>query len=168
MRIDLLATAARLSDGDLVARLTALSSDERHATVELIAYLAELDKRKLHREQGYGSLFSYCTEVLRLSEHGTFNRIEAARASRAFPVILDLLAEGAVNLSTVRLLAPHLTQENHKDLLMEARGRSKRDVEAIVARLAPQPDVRALRPEATDTCTPGTCDGGAGTRRFIR
>ena len=25
-----------------------------------------------------------------------------------------------------------------------------------------------LRPEATDTCTPGTSDGGAGTRRFIR
>ena len=141
MHSDLLTIAARLSNRDLLARLKALAGRERYATVELIAHLAELDKRKLHREQGYGSLFSYCRDALRLSEHATFNRIAAARASRAFPVILDLLAEGAVNLSAVRLLAPHLTQENHKGLLQEARGRRKREVEVIVARVAPQPDV---------------------------
>jgi hypothetical protein len=138
---DLLTTAARLSNRDLLARLKTLAGRERSATVELIAHLAELDRRKLHREQGYGSLFSYCRDALRLSEHAIFNRIAAARASRAFPVILDLLAEGAVNLSTVRLLAPHLTQENHKGLLQEARGRRKREIEVMVARLAPQPDV---------------------------
>src|SRR5439155_26446720 len=35
-----------------------------------------------------------------------YNRIEVARAARRFPVILDLLAEGSVNLTAVRLLAP--------------------------------------------------------------
>jgi hypothetical protein len=32
-------------------------------------------------------LFAYCVEVLRLSEHETYNRIEAARTVSRFPVI---------------------------------------------------------------------------------
>jgi hypothetical protein len=141
MHANILTTAARLSDRDLLVRLEALAGRERHATVELVAHLAEFDPRKLHREQGYGSLFSYCTGALRLSEYAAFTRIEAARVSRRFPEVLDRLAEGALNLSTVRLLAPYLTQENHERLLEEARGRSKREVEAIAARHWPLPDV---------------------------
>jgi hypothetical protein len=41
----------------------------------------------------------------------------------------------------VRLLAPHLTQSNHETVLAEASGKSKREVEGLVARLAPRPDV---------------------------
>jgi hypothetical protein len=52
-----------------------------------------------------------------------------------------MLAEGSVNLTTVRLLAPHLTRENHHEVLTSARGRRKPEVEAIVARLSPRPDV---------------------------
>jgi hypothetical protein len=86
-------------------------------------------------------MFTYCTQVLRLAEHAAYKRIEAARAARRFPVILTLLADGSVHLSAVRLLAPHLTQENHADVLREASHKSKREVEQIVARLQPQPDV---------------------------
>jgi hypothetical protein len=143
MHATLIEAAGRLSDRELLRHVVALAGGERRATVELIAHLAELDRRKLYRGQGYGSLFSYCTEVLRLSEHATFNRIEAARASRSFPLILDRLRVGAINLSTVRLLAPHLTTENHERLLAEASGRSKREVEVLVARLSPQADVSA-------------------------
>jgi hypothetical protein len=137
------ATAAQLSDRDLLRRIDIFARNERHATVELLAHLAELDVRKLYLAEGYASLFSYCADRLRLSEHATYNRIEAARASRTFPVLLDLLATGALNLSTLRLLVPHLTPENHESVLAEASGRSKRDVEALVARLAPRPDLPA-------------------------
>ena len=80
---------------------------------------------------------------MRLSEHAAYDRITAARAARRFPVILDYLADGSVTLTTVRLLAPHLTDANHARLLAEARHRRKRDVEHIIARLQPQPDVPA-------------------------
>jgi hypothetical protein len=133
--------AATLSDRELLRRIEVLAGQERDATVELIAHLAELDTRKLFRGEGYGSLFAYCTQALHLSEHAAYNRIEAARASRTFPVVLAHLSEGALNLSTLRLLAPHLTTENHRGLLGRASGRSKREVEALVARLAPQSDV---------------------------
>lgn len=136
----------RLNDTEALSvldRLGALARQERHATVELIAHLAELDRRKLYRDEGYGSLFSYCTEALRLSEHAAYNRIVAARACRRVPILLDRLADGSLNLTTLRLLAPHLTPENAAQLVAEAGGRRKREVEALEARLAPQPDVPA-------------------------
>ena len=46
-----------------------------------------------------------------------------------FPVILDLLASGALSLTSVRMLRPHLTPENHEAVLAgpaaEAGARSK-------------------------------------------
>ena len=152
---DLVVTA--LSDQELLRRVTVLAGREREVTAELIAHLAEFDARKLYLGEGYGSLFSYCTDALRLSEHATFNRIEAARASRRLPIILDLLAAGSLNLSTVRLVAPHLTAENHGSLLAEAGGRSKREVELLVARIAPRPDVL---PMVRRLPAPGPCNVG--------
>jgi hypothetical protein len=107
----------------------------------LIAHLAELEIRGLHLADGWPSLFACCTGALRLSEHAAYGRITAARVARRFPVILDLLAEGAVNLTTVVLLAPHLTPENHRALLEETRGKSRREVERLMADLRPLPPV---------------------------
>lgn len=114
---------------------------ERDTTAQVVAHLAELDTRDVHLREGYGSLFAYCRDALGLSEGEAYNRIEVARAARRFPVILKMLASGAVHLTTVRLLAPHLTEDNHREVLESARGRRKAEVETIVARLAPRPDV---------------------------
>jgi hypothetical protein len=142
MNTNILALASTLSDHDLLARIGVLAGKEREATVELVAHLAELDTRPaLFAAQGYGSLFTYCTEVLRLSEDATCNRIQAARACRDFPVILEALASGAMSLTSVRILRPHLTPENHEAVLARASGRSRREIEALVAELAPRPDV---------------------------
>ena len=166
----LLADAARLSDDDLLARVTALAAREREATVALVAHLAELDARGLHLAAGYASLFSYCTGALHLSEHAAYHRIQAARAVRRFPVILELLASGALTLTAVTLLAPHLTSANHRELLQAASGRSKREVEVLVASLHPQPPVPAMirrlpapRPMTAAVSAPGPRSGTAAT-----
>lgn len=137
----LLASAAALSDTDLARHLSLLAERERGASVELVAHLAVFDARKLHLGQGYGSLFGYCTEELRLAEHAAYNRIEAARVARRCPVILHRLADGSLNLSTLRLVAPHLTPDNHERLLAEAACRRQREVEVLVSGLSPLPDV---------------------------
>ena len=93
--------------------------------------------------EGFGSLFTCCTGALQLAEHAAYNRIEAARASRRFPAILDLLADGSLNLSTLRLLAPHLTAGNFAALVASATAKSKREVEVLVAGFAPRADVPA-------------------------
>jgi hypothetical protein len=97
--------------------------------------------------EGFGSLYAYCRAVLRLSEWEAYNRIEVARTARRFPVILDLLAQGTVNLTTIRLLAPHLTADNHRAVLESARDKDKEEVREIVAALSPRPDVAfSIRP----------------------
>jgi hypothetical protein len=141
-RQELLESLRHLSDDELVARVKSLAARERRATALLVAHLAELDTRDLHLRAGYSSLFIYCREVLALSEHEAYNRMEAARTARRFPLVLDLLAEGAVNLTTVRLLGPHLTADNHARVLESARGKRKAEVEGIVARLRPAPMYR--------------------------
>jgi len=135
--------ASRLSDQDLLAALKAEAGRERDATARLVALLAQLDERRLYLAEGYSSLFTYCTQVLHLSEHAAYGRIEAARTARKFPLVLDLLTDGAVTLTTVTLLAPHLTSVNHRELLSDARHKSKREVEHLVTRLRPQAAVPA-------------------------
>ena len=140
MQNDILASLNQLSDGDLVARVKALVARERDLTAEIVAHLAELDTRDVHLREGYPSLFVYCRDALGLSEWEAYNRIDVARTARRFPIILQMLADGSLHLTAARLLARHLTASNHVAVLQLARGKTKLEVEEIVARLAPQPD----------------------------
>jgi hypothetical protein len=134
-------THTLLSDTELLAETARVAAAERRVTAELIALLVEIDTRKLYLGLGHSSLFVYCTQTLRLSESAAYGRITAARAARQFPVVLALLADGTVTLTTVNLLAAHLTDENHEALMRAASHQSRREVERLVASLDPQPDV---------------------------
>jgi len=142
MNTNMFALASRLSDHDLLVRILTLAGTERETSAELVAHLAVLDARpSLYAAEGHGSLFRYCTRVLRLSEDAACNRIDAARACRRFPVILDLLSSGELSLASVRMLRPCLTAENHAAVLARARGLSRQKLLDFIAELAPRPDV---------------------------
>jgi hypothetical protein len=55
-----------------------------------------------------------------------------------------MLERNELHLSAIKLLAPHLTQANHVELLERAKSRSKREVEMLIAELAPKPDVPSV------------------------
>jgi len=143
MKNDMLVSLRRLSDVELVAGLQKFLTRERDETASVVAHLAELDTRDVHLREGYPSLFVYCRDALGMSEGEAYNRIEVARTARRFPVVLDMLADGRVHLTAVRLLAPHLTADNHDDVLASARGKTKLEIQEIVARVAPRPDAPA-------------------------
>jgi hypothetical protein len=105
----------------------------------MLAVLA--GRPSVYAAKGYGSLFAYCIQALRLSEDAACTRIAAARTCRRFPMILDLLAGGAMSLTSVRLLRKHLTPENHRAVFARASGATRKQIEALVAELAPRPDV---------------------------
>lgn len=142
MGMDNMPAPASLSDRALIVEVKRLAACERQATAALILSLAELDARRLYLGEGCASLFSYCTQVLHLAEHAAYHRIEAARAGRRFPLVLERLVAGEVTLTAIGLLAQHLTADNCRELLDAACHRSKREVEEIVARLRPKPDER--------------------------
>lgn len=132
-----------LTDSELEARVKRHVGAERCAMADVVAHLAEFDARRLYLPAGFSSLFTYCCAVLRLSESEAYNRIEAARAVRRYPRILGFLRDGALNLTTVRHIAPHLA-DDEDGLLVAACGKSRREVEELVAARNPKADVPAL------------------------
>src|SRR5688500_19211642 len=104
MHENMLASAALLSDEDLLQRLKLLAARERGSTADLVAHLAELEARRGYLADGWGSLFEYCRNVLRLSEDAAYNRVMAARVALRHPLVLELMAEGSMSVTTVRLL----------------------------------------------------------------
>lgn len=115
--------------------------------------MAAIDRRS--HQGARSSLFTYCTQALYLSEPAAYSRITAARAARRFPVILNLLTGGDVTLTSITLLVAHLTDDNHEALLQAARHRGQREVEQLVARLDPQPDIPSSVRKVS-ACAPAT------------
>ena len=147
-----------MSDERVLEGVEGLVARSNEVTAELLVYLAEVDRRGLYLREATGSMFAFCVERLHMSEGAAGKRITAARTARRFPVIFELIARGEIHLTAVTLLAPHLREENHVELLARARHRSKREIEKLVAEIAPKPDVasrvaalpnRAASPSAT-------------------
>jgi hypothetical protein len=133
-----------LPDEELLRRLADLLGRSRRVEADLVAHIGEVDRRRLFSRDACPSMFAYCTEVLHLSEHEAYLRITVARAAREHPVLLVLLSEGRLHLAGIAKLAPHLTGENRDALRERAVHKSKREIEALVAELAPRPDAPAL------------------------
>jgi hypothetical protein len=146
------AAYAALSDDQLIERVKHLAACERRASVALIRSLVQFDARRLYLREGCSSLFTYCTQVLHLSEGSAYNRIETARAARRYPQILEALEQGDLTLIAVRLLAPHLTPSNHDEVLAAARHRSRQGILELIASVNPCPSTAtAIRPMASVT-----------------
>jgi hypothetical protein len=147
-----------LPDGELMTRLRGMVVRERRSTTQLLAHLAVLDFRRSFLAHGYSSLFNYCTRGLHFSEQAAYLRIEAARVVRKFPAVLARVADGSVHLTALSLLKPHLTAENHRELLDAARHRTRREIEDLVAQWRVGPprarfDVLAIPPRNGDRAT---------------
>jgi hypothetical protein len=132
---------SRVSDRELMAGLARLCGRDRETTALILAHLGEVEARQLHFQEGFSSMFAYCREVLKLSENEAYNRIDVARLARQYPAILDAITGGSLTITTARLLSPHLTTANHGELLAEAAGKSKHEVEELVAARFPREDV---------------------------
>jgi len=75
---------------------------------DLLVHLAEIEDRRLHSEMAFPTMFAFCVDELGFSEDQAWNRTTVARAARRIPAMLESLRSGAVHLTGLRLLAPHL------------------------------------------------------------
>ena len=135
---------AQLSDSSLHSELKRLVGSSNTLTAQLLAHLGEVEARGIHRERACSSLYTYCVYELLMSEDEAQRRCRAARLARQFPVLLDMLAEASLHLTGILLIGPHLTEENQSELLARARFRSKREIEQLVAEIAPCRDVPSV------------------------
>jgi hypothetical protein len=143
-----------LSDDELLRRLADLLHQSRRAESDLVAHIAEVETRRLYAREAAPSMFAYCMDVLHLSEAEAYLRLTAARAAREHRVLLQMLADGRLHLTGIAKLAPHLTPENRALLLSRAVHKSKRQIEELVAELAPRPDVPGVLRKLPSRPTP--------------
>ena len=130
-----------LSDDELLRRLSDVLALSRRVEWVVVAHIAEVDARRLYASEGSPSMFQYCLDVLHLSESETYRRIAAARLSRSYPVLLEMLEDGRIHLAGISVLKKHLTDANYEEVLARATHKTKREIEELVAELAPKPDV---------------------------
>jgi len=148
-------SCSNLSNRVLLREFASLISHDRGTTAMLLAYLAEVDKRKLYLPAGYPSMYLYCVREFRMSEDVAFKRIRAARKARQFPAIFHALADGRLHLSAVVLLAPYLKPGNADDLLAAAVLKTRAEIELLLAQRFPRPDMPTM---VQATATPVASD----------
>jgi hypothetical protein len=134
---------SELADAELLSNTRALVGRSNQVLAALLAHLGEVEARGLHRTRACSSLYAYCIYELRLSEDAAVSRVTAARLARQFPVLLDAIASGELHLTGLLMLGPHLTSENHADLLERAKHRTKKEIAKLVRLLDPLPEVPA-------------------------
>ncbi|HVH45156.1 MAG TPA: HNH endonuclease signature motif containing protein [Labilithrix sp.] len=93
-----------LTDEELLAAIRESLGQERRWVARVVAYLAEVERRRIHLQSACSSLFDFCRRRLGMSVGEAFRRMTAARLVQRFPKILDSLARGEVHLSAVVLL----------------------------------------------------------------
>ena len=133
-------TLREVSDGELEAGLKSLLRAGARTEARVVAHLAEIDARRLTLSGGQ-SLFEYCQKCLGFSESEAWYRICAARTARRFPMVFELLERRELHLTAIALIAKYLTEENHRELLVEVRGKTKRQILELLVQRFPRADV---------------------------
>ena len=64
-----------LSDGELLASTRCLVGKSNQILAALLAHLAEVETRGIHRSKACSSLYSYCIYELRFSEDAASRRV---------------------------------------------------------------------------------------------
>jgi hypothetical protein len=132
---------SHLSDAALLDRLNKLAAQDRRTTAALVECIVETWSRRLHRERGYSSMYTYCVGALQMSADVAYKRIRVARIAARFPRVLDAIGDGRMNITGLVILSAYLTQENGDELLTLCEKRSNRDIRMLLAERFPQPDV---------------------------
>ena len=143
-----------LTDQVLLCQFGDLVRQDHQNTAYLLRHIDVIDRRKIWAKYGHPSLFDFLVTRHHMSESTAGKRIGAARTAQRFPILFDMVACGEIHLSGIHRIKAHLTPENHEQVLAQAKHRTIREIEQLVAHLAPQPDVpstlRALPARSPD------------------
>src|SRR5919204_4252438 len=122
---------------ELSNQLVALLRKEQSAMADFLLAVADFDRKKLWRELGHASLFSFLRRELGLSAGAAQYRKTAAELVQKFPEVEAALRQGQLCPSSVVELAKVLTPENRHEVLPRFFGLSRREAEAMAGSIRP-------------------------------
>ena len=79
--------------------------------------------------------------------------VRASRIARERPVLLDMLADRRLSVSAVLTWGPWLESGTRDDMIAVAVGRSREEIEWLIASRCPQPEMLSLEADACAAAT---------------
>ena len=133
----------QLTENQITQGLKHAVSREKGATLQVLEYLKEVERRKLYAVYAYSSLFEYAVKELKYSEAQASERINSMRLLNDLPEIKDMLKTGALSITTAsqiqrfirnekRFANESLTEAQKKNIVNLCANQSKREVEKIL------------------------------------
>jgi hypothetical protein len=146
-----------MTNQELEIRFTVLVKEERRITSEILELIQEVERRKLHLERGFASLFDWLTKGHGYSQPAAYRRIQAARLLKAVPEAHEKISSGEVNLTTLAQVQGALKREEKRtgqtitarvksDLLTKIEGKSAQETEKLLVSIFPGEKKESLRP----------------------
>jgi len=142
---------------DVVKKLETLAKVERRISVKILRCLIEVEKKRIHLDIGYSSLFVFLTKHLKYSDGSAYRRIEAMKILRDVPDLGHRITVGAMSVTTAAEISRIVKTQKIKDveakqnLVEQFSWKNKREVEKEIARIAPcearQEKLREINPE---------------------
>lgn len=136
-----------LTDDDLEKSLLVRRGTERETDARVVEELVEVDRRKMYLRRACSNLTRYCVERLGYSHRAAGRRVGAARLTQRYPCIPDMLRRGDIDLSNLEVISPVLKAPEDEARLHAVAGKSRFEIERLVAGWAPQPAFEATTVE---------------------
>ena len=136
-----------MRDAEILSQLKILVAKEREILTETLYHLLEVQERKLHLEEGYPSLYSYCVEVLGYTEAQAYRRLSAMQLLKEIPELKKNIESGSLNLTHLTQAKKYFKSESENanplskdeklELLTSLENKTTRETEKIFAGLNP-------------------------------
>lgn len=132
-----------LSNNYLANSFRDLVQKERQITAQVLACIAEIDRRKLYAEKGYSSLFDFLVRDYGYSPGAAMRRVDGARLLRELPEVKEKMEAGTLTLSQANQIQRAaremkktertLSTEEKQELILEIEHASQKETEKIIA-----------------------------------
>ena len=133
-----------ISNQALLNQLKQLVEQEQSLTISILPHLIEVERRGLYLEMAYSTLTEYCIHELGYGDSSASRRVRAARVIQRIPEVYDLLQKRQITFSAVVQVCRVLTAENKDHLLPRLAGKSRSEIDRIVAAARRAPPARLL------------------------
>ena len=119
-------------------RAMTAASNLKRSEIEMLDALIDVESRQVYYQMEIKDLFQYCTEMLGLSRHASYNFITVMNKSKEVPVLLEAIRDGSTTVSKARKICSVITEKNSKEWIGLTRECSSRIVERAVAMANPR------------------------------
>ena len=119
-----------------------LAKDYKRVEVELMEVLQKIDATCEFRELGFGSLFEYVVQGLKLTEAQSYSLITVARKAKQVPELQFAVESGKISVSQAKRIVPVINEQNATDWIKKVQSLPQRIIEKEVASLNPKQAVR--------------------------